>query len=180
LVEREALLDQIEKLRAPAPRLEFDKHYGFGGNQMQEWCSHASGFGRGEPPGIWTVAAAARLRLGAPAEYLDSIVLTISLRAFLPPARPELNVDVSVAGLRCARWSFTKPGRADRKIVIPGEAIGPDGEIWLRLDIDDPRSPAECGTGSDTRALGIMLHSLMLQRGERGGSAMPSVAAAPS
>lgn len=125
------------------------------------------GFSGAEPWGVWSTGSRSRLAVPLdPSAGARSVALR--LRGFVPPARPETAARLG--------WRFAVPGElsTDREARLDftraePEAVAvfpvPDGAVWLELDIypDFPVSPAEIGTGTDRRSLGVGLVELTIR-----------------
>jgi hypothetical protein len=122
-----------------------------------------SGWYDRESEGRWTQGdqAALRFRVDERADAV-SIRLTIHARPFLPGASTPLEVDVSANGTPVAHWTYASSEAAERRAEIPGSILEEDGKLDVVLQIEEPRSPEELGLSSDTRKLGLLVRSLLL------------------
>lgn len=117
------------------------------------------GWDQAAPWGVWSIASRATIHARPVPPPAAPIELTVIVRAFVPPQRPNLDVEVLVDSTRVATWRFTHPadfGFVERRVRITPDLVA-DG--WLRLSfvIADARSPRQLGMRADDRQLGIGL-----------------------
>jgi hypothetical protein len=115
--------------------------------------------------GVWTVGAVAFLVVELIEDSSADADLFLDLTAFVPPAHPELDVEVLARQRRLTRAAF-RHGKEHRRLRIPfpTNARSGTGPTVLEFRIDEPARPAELGVGDDMRLLGLYLYSLTARR----------------
>ena len=120
------------------------------------------GWGDPEPGGSWTIGGHSVLVLPLAAPPTGDLLLSIEAHAFTAPQRRHFDDTLLVNGRVAAQWSIT-----DREPIIQKQVRLPAGLVRspvLRIEFinHDPRSPAEVGLSTDTRKVGLALHTLRL------------------
>ncbi len=101
----------------------------------------------------WSVDGASTLAVPAP-EQRASYFMMLKLRPHIAAGRlPSQRLRVTVNGAEIAQFTLTKP--ATRACRIPWSVISGRTVLDIRFDLPDAASPADIGTGTDQRALGI-------------------------
>jgi len=109
--------------------------------------------------GVWTCEPVVELSFRPLPQPSEPVVVRAIVRGFVPPAQPELDVDVLVNRTRVTTWAFRHPldfSFVERSLVIPLELIS-DGFVHLQLSMPGVRSPRELGMSQDERRLGVGL-----------------------
>ena len=109
--------------------------------------------------GVWTREPVVELSFRPLPQPSEPVVMRAIVRGFVPPAQPELDVDVLVNRTKVATWSFRHPtdfSFVERSVVIPTELIS-DGFVHMQLSMPGVRSPRELGMSQDERRLGVGL-----------------------
>lgn len=94
--------------------------------------------------------------------------------------QPHLPVSVKANGRRVADWIFGPDRKPHlRSFQLPEGILGDAGELVLKFEVADPRSPLALGWSGDTRPLGIRLAralfgSVQLEIPEFGGLGAPT------
>ena len=117
----------------------------------------ASGWSGPEPGlGVWSEKALATVRLtGLPAGETQ---VTMMMRPFLPPARPEQHVIVRAGGRTLAQRRLTENKLQPLRVIVPADARAANGDVVLQLDLPDAGSPARWTPPShDQRRLAVQL-----------------------
>jgi len=85
-------------------------------------------------------------------------VLTADVIAFVDPQRlPVRHVDVFVNGAPAAEWRLEHDRPTQRTVPVIRGLIQGDGVVRVEFRFREVHSPAELGTGPDTRLLSMML-----------------------
>jgi SAM-dependent methyltransferase len=122
----------------------------------------ASGWSQPESFGTWSEGNISYLVLDLQAQAGRTIEIFFNVIPFLPPARPQLTVQIVANGILSTGWRFSSSGArmewkpSTRKIVL--SPVQFNGRV-LRLTflIDQPLSPKEAGLTSDERRIGFAL-----------------------
>jgi hypothetical protein len=127
------------------------------------WLMTRNGFSHPEDWGTWTVGRTASLEFCGAQKSMDGrneVRLRFKLGAFVPPARPRLDVQLFAGGGKVGDWSFANPETiAERDLVVPSDLFK-NGCVTLEFRMSDVASPASLGLYKDTRQLGIVLIEL--------------------
>ncbi len=135
----------------------------------------AEGWSNPEIWGTWSTAERCLLRLKVEPVSRTPLSAELLCQACVHPRQPNLEVECRV-GQWSDRWLFPmEEASSARRVVIPKEAIGTDGEVDIHFFIREPRSPAELGVGPDTRPLGLGVKQIRLEvdREPKGGTDRP-------
>lgn len=123
-----------------------------------------SGFSHPEAWGVWTVGARAEFMIQLPQNRDIDLVARFEVVAFVPHDKPTLSVDISVNGRQPSKWLFNMDhpeGLEPTEITLPAR-ITRNQHVVFALDIDSPRSPADCRVSEDGRQLGVGFKALTL------------------
>jgi hypothetical protein len=119
----------------------------------------AYGWQDSEPNGTWTNGRQAVLVLN-PGNSIDrrQLVLLAKVYPLVTSGSPDVRIRILLNGISIAQRTLTTA--TDLAIPIRANLLKLD--TFLRLDffIEDPKTPAELGIGTDTRKLGIMVVNL--------------------
>jgi hypothetical protein len=116
------------------------------------------GWSRPEAGGTWTDARAAALAFRLPGRPEQDLVLTADVIAFVDPHRlPVRHVDVFVNGAPAAEWRLEHDRPTQRTVPVVRGRVKDDGVVRVDFRFREVHSPAELGTGPDTRTLSMML-----------------------
>ena len=144
-----------------------DTYAGYGWAHQESW-------------GTWSDGATATLRLSPVSSEKADLVLTVQAQALVVPQQPRQDVDVLVNGRQAGTWTFDNAHIVKRDLRLPAAVIGDFETIEIAFVAKDARSPAELGTSSDSRRLGIGIAEAQLQtaQGPTGATASGAKAAA--
>ncbi|MBV9748853.1 MAG: hypothetical protein JO157_08560 [Acetobacteraceae bacterium] len=112
--------------------------------------------------GHWTIGKLTTLRLRMPGlKPGEGVTLDAEVGGYVPPHDSHpLNAGVVVNGHQVAAW-HPESGMVRRLTAeVPGNLIGPGGELDLAFHVENARVPARYGDGTDTRPLGLYFRSL--------------------
>ena len=142
----------------PAPNLATGRSVRFGTRADGE-VYRLAGLSPAEPEGDWTDGERATLwfRLAPGA---GPLAIEMSAHGFVPLGGPA-RVTAYVNGVEAGRWRFGAATETARS-TVPPSALRPDGNVVLDLIVASPRAPSHYSATSDSRALGIQLHSLRI------------------
>lgn len=159
---------QAGLLQHPVPRdfavIEPGEQYHFGSDDpggrytIAGWTEPGDG-------AVWSEGASSVLAFRVPATAGD-LRLALQVMPYLPVAAPRLIVNVSMNGQQWAHWRFErgKPGPTTI-IAIPAASIrAQGGNVDLRFDFDQPRSPLHSGESADPREIALLLQGIRLQK----------------
>jgi hypothetical protein len=167
LVEREALLGEIGRLKAVIPgTAHLGEAHAFGTNQHPNWWRPISGFHPPEAEIAWTRDTRAELSWSTSVPENHDLSVTLTLAPLLAESLPRSEVEVLVNGRPLVRWTFTleeDKGGTTRTMTIPHERLSEDGILILTLLTDSPRRPCDLGLNADIRLLGLGLISAHLE-----------------
>lgn len=160
--------NQTTQAGAPITLVSFNLSAGGGGTQFM-----ASGWSVPEDAFTWTEGKTSEIVV--PAEALPATFaaddtgrgwqLDLTAWAFLPNIRSGLRVDVSVNGVPVDTLEFSLADGGDQPRLYSidlGDTWSIGDSLMVRLEIDDPRSPAEMGVSPDERQLGIAVSSVSI------------------
>lgn len=109
--------------------------------------------------GVWSVGSEASLRFLPSPRAERTMHVRLTLRAFVWPQAPTLDVHVLANGRHIDTWLFEHgrdTPRTDRYLTLPW--VPGDGEaVTLTFRIPDCRAPRDIGLGPDERPLGLGL-----------------------
>lgn len=122
-----------------------------------------SGWGAAEPWGRWTAGRVAQMALRVTPPATGTLAIVARAWAFVPPNVDKQEATWVVNGQPIATWTFTASNTpAAQRLVIPREVIGNQEELMLDIRIGHPIAPAELGSSSDARRLGLALAELKI------------------
>jgi len=75
-----------------------------------------------------------------------------------------VDVGVLVNGTQVAGWHPESGNDWSLQARIPAALVPPDGNLVLRLVIENPRRPADYDDGADSRRLGLHMMSMEITR----------------
>lgn len=114
----------------------------------------------------WTDGNVAGLLLHL-SEPREDLVLRAMVQPFHPLPDPHgLPVGISINERPAGKWWLTNGVSEYQNIRLPKGIIGNSGYVYIRFDIENPRSPRELGLSSDPRRLGFQLSSFCLESDE--------------
>jgi hypothetical protein len=124
-----------------------------------------AGWGEPEPTGRWTVAAEATVawRIG---RKDGDLTLACAGYAFVEGGDGAQDIEVWANEQPVAVWHFARDAASPlpARVALPSNTA--DAEIlFVTFKVRSPRSPAEVGLSSDTRALGLHVRSLAVEAG---------------
>ena len=123
------------------------------------WSGPETGLGR------WSCGPAAQMVLVTDPVVDSPLVLRLRASPFLQPSRPSLGVQVELNGSVVTDWTLTgdQPGFwAELSAPLP-TGICDDGDLTFTFRFDSCVSPSKLGLSGDTRELGILLQSFVLE-----------------
>lgn len=136
------------ELHAP----EAERHIAFRG------VSHAEEHGR------WTDGARAWLVFRLPYRPAGGVVLQLESLGYVVHRYVfEQLAEILANGRPVGRWSVSSRVLAPRTVMLPHDAIEPDGSVLLEFRIPTCLQPAMLGLGDDKRFLGLLLRRLSWQ-----------------
>lgn len=112
-----------------------------------------------EAEGIWTDGKSAALRWQSDQPSKKTILLRYA--KFFAHEKNPLTGSVSLNGETIYNFSLAAGSVQNQFEIKPFGGL-PAGEIELRIDFDNPRSPQELNISNDPRRLGLMLESIQL------------------
>ena len=111
--------------------------------------SHVEKWGR------WSAGKEVVLTL-APDKKADNYVITFDIQPYVNEKHKKQTVTVWADDEKLAEWHFDYAKKQpETALNYPRKYLSPAGEIRLRFEISDPKSPYELGLSSDKRKLGI-------------------------
>ncbi|WP_295400178.1 glycosyltransferase [uncultured Thiocystis sp.] len=120
------------------------------------------GWYEAEPGGRWSNGDGGFLHLLLDSVPEHAISLTLDLRAFGTEADGGATVAVLVNDTFAEEWTFADDQPCRRTLVLSTEALGGSRFLALGLRNRQATSPAQQGTGSDSRTLGVWVTGLVL------------------
>jgi hypothetical protein len=121
-----------------------------------------SGWAAPEPPGTWTISEVAQLRLELGRRPSSDLMLKARLTPYIFAQHPAISVAVEVNGGEVGVWRMTAMTPTTECVIIPGHFVA-NGAADIRLRIDAPVIPKAYGLSSDTRPLGVLVRSMILE-----------------
>lgn len=123
------------------------------------------GWAKPETWGVWTDGPQAALSFTHLPIAKRHVGVDMRLRVFLTPQHRNLRVRATANGRHAAEWDFKYPHtQAEVRMMIDPEVWSEDGGVMIRFYFDKPTSPASVGMSHDSRALGIGLEGLRINR----------------
>ena len=121
------------------------------------------GWSSPEAAGTWTLGPEAALLMRLAAPHGDQLELTADVAPFLTGDHRNLDVEVMVNEQIVDRWRFTSREERRTKRAMLRDAIG-DGTrpLTIRFRVGEPMSPASLGLSSDSRPLGLYVHTIRI------------------
>ncbi len=119
------------------------------------------GLSRPEEHGRWTDGGRVRIGFRLPERPEGGVVLRLESLGFI--ARDlvlEQRAVLLANGRRLTEWFIGDTVMRTRNLVVPPEAIDPEGRIVLDIQISTCIQPKLIGIGDDTRFLGLLLRRL--------------------
>ena len=157
-------IEQMMTLAGQVPDMEpichLDDEIDFS-NSLESRCFIGLGWGETEDWGVWTIGRCAKLHFRF--ESRQAVILRALVQPFLTPTHRRIDVRVSAARRKVARWTFSLDsplgGRPQwREASIRRTDRG--GPLDISFAVDAPASPAAEGISSDGRTLGMGLRRL--------------------
>ena len=123
----------------------------------------AQGWSAAETDGRWTDGPRTRLLCRLQPGTAVDLLVSMHFRMVYLAGSGKLNVTASVAGKPAdAPHELVPFAEADLQFHLPAAWLL-DGYLPIQLDIANPVSPREAGTGEDARRLGVMLERLRIE-----------------
>jgi hypothetical protein len=120
------------------------------------------GWSRPEPHGCWTIGPLALLYWQAAREIPANCGMRIEV-ALVAPGSRSLRGAVAINGGRMTRFRCAPSrGNVHIDIAVP-RAIAAGESVEMRIEIDNPRAPAETTRSSDRRSLGLCVRRIALR-----------------
>jgi hypothetical protein len=114
-----------------------------------------------EGPFRWTSGGASSVIFKLPKEKSETFSIEVIAFPFLhPPEIKTRDVDVLVNGSPAASWKFTTGSWTSNQFELPPGLEGKEVSITFRQG--EVRSPAEVGSGSDARQIGLAVKTITL------------------
>jgi hypothetical protein len=131
-------------------------------NALESRCFIGVGWGETEDWGVWTIGRCAKLHFSFGSR--QAVILRALVQPFLTPTHRRIDVRVSAARRKVARWTFSLDSPLGnspqwREALI--RRVDPDRPLDIFFAVDVPASPAAEGISSDGRTLGLGLRRLM-------------------
>jgi hypothetical protein len=120
-----------------------------------------SGWGAQHGRHCWSIDHSASLVFRIDKPKSDLILSATFIPNVHPGAINRQRILVKANGLRIDSWEATEREKITFKTVIP-QQLADEGVLVLDFELPDAISPAEAGTGADTRILGIALISIKI------------------
>src|SRR5208283_2052822 len=114
------------------------------------------GWSFAEKWGTWSDGDSASVLLALSSTPQNDLELLIDGHAFLTDKHPSLEVDILVNGhhVDTLRYDLQSNGGV-RVVKIPKAlALEKNGQLWIKFNFKNPKSPAELGLSDDARRLG--------------------------
>jgi hypothetical protein len=135
-----------------------------GGNSLG---FEGEGWGTNEAGGTWTVGSRSVLFLNLTAVPQSDLILDLEAHAFTPSQRRQFEETLLVNGTHVTDWKITEgESLIKRRVQVPRELVN-GGSMRLEFVNHDPRSPADLGLSTDTRKIGLAIHTLRLRSSNR-------------
>jgi hypothetical protein len=115
-----------------------------------------------EAAGTWSDGKRAILHFRLSNDEPQDVVLTARMLPYTPQGFPPPSVTLQAGGVEVARWTGIAENPASRCARIPAALIT-DGRLELTLDIDAAPSPAILHSSTDTRSLGLLFQSMVVE-----------------
>jgi hypothetical protein len=118
-----------------------------------------------ETAGVWSDGPVAELEFRVTPQPTSSLDLRLLLTPFISRGRPQ-RITVKAGNTELCAWDFPDKSKRIpdwRQVTIPPDVMT-DGKVRLQLHVKDPHSPKQAGTSEDSRALGVMLHEMRINR----------------
>lgn len=141
----------------PGQLYHFGKDDAGGNYALAGWTEPGDG-------AVWSEGATSVLAFRVPAAAGD-LRLALQVMPYLPVAAPRLVVNVSLNGQPLAHWIFDRGIAGPATIIeIPAASSrAQGGNVELRFDFDQPRSPLQSGESTDPREIALLLQGMRLQ-----------------
>jgi Uncharacterised nucleotidyltransferase len=141
---------------SPGQRLRFGERSGDERVLAGGWCNP-------QQDGRWTYGARSSVLLTI-ADARAPLDVELEAEPFLGRAGRPLKVTVLANGRRIGALRYRRPVESAtvRRVALPLDALGPDGELLLTFAIQRPSSPAARGLSQDARPLGLFVRALAL------------------
>lgn len=120
-----------------------------------------TGFSAADANGRWTDGPRSRLVFRLPRRSEGGVELRLeSLGFVVQGAVFEQQAELLAGGRAVGRWNVMSTTLVPRLVVVPREAMEPDGTVVLEFRIPTCMQPALVGQGDDRRFLGLMMRRL--------------------
>jgi hypothetical protein len=103
--------------------------------------------------------------LTIPVSSLKGEDLTLSAKLFphiIPGKLKKQTVEILINGQKAGKWEFTKPGNAEKTLLIP-KALVTDRKLALAFVTPDAAKPSDFG-GIDKRILSVAFYNLKISK----------------
>ncbi len=148
--------------RPDFPSIELGRDFRFGEDDAGTIYALA---GWSEPGNhaVWSVGTSVVLIFHVAAVSND-LHIALQVMPYLPAAFPRLGVDVRVDGQPLAHWEFERGKPPPATVIsVPAASLrAQNGNVALRLNFDQPRSPFQSGESTDTREIALLLQGMEL------------------
>jgi len=135
--------------------------------ELDDYRGFGDGWSYPEDVGIWTLGPRSELRLAIDGNDESRYALTFGLWNTCVESGASLRVDLLANGEPVATRDFSHDsGGGPWCVDLPAHVLA-SGEVDLTFVINEPRSPFAIGWNDDSRALGILLRSVLLGAAER-------------
>lgn len=122
-------------------------------NSAKDNC--LTGFSEAEETFTWTNSHTAHMGFYIPNKDLKDMVLEYTCASF----NGKQHVILYANDKKIAEYDHN--GEETKEVTIPAECIG-DGELNLRFELPDAKSPKELGMSEDDRTLGLAMEKLVI------------------
>lgn len=122
-------------------------------NSAKDNC--LTGFSEAEEAFTWTNSHTAHMEFYIPNKDLKDMILEYTCASF----NGKQHVVLYANDKKIAEYDHN--GEETKEVTIPAECIG-DGELNLRFELPDAKSPKELGMSEDDRTLGLAMEKLVI------------------
>ena len=121
----------------------------------QDEAIQTSGLSGYENWGRWSDGKLATIRFSIGRLYNDKKII-FTINPFLTPKHTRQSVTISHRGEVLAQWNFEYgKNNPDTSLLISPDMLDNDGDLELKFEIQNPKSPKELGISGDARKIGI-------------------------
>lgn len=94
----------------------------------------------------------------------ENIHININAIPFIAENFPINTGKVYVNDVFLREWKFDKREMSNLEFIIPQNLFNADGSVVIKLVSNNLLSPEELGIGADIRKLGLMFHSISIDK----------------